>query len=69
MTQVSPDSAERPRSNGAFDHLIYVLKANPVTLLAFVMFALIVISALFGPALVPYDPLQSDAANALQAPS
>ncbi|MDY6860590.1 MAG: ABC transporter permease, partial [Pseudomonadota bacterium] len=55
--------------NGAFDHLIYVLKANPVTLLAFVMFALIVISALFGPALVPYDPLQSDAANALQAPS
>jgi peptide/nickel transport system permease protein len=46
-----------------------VLKANPVTLLAFVMFALIVISALFGPALVPYDPLQSDAANALQAPS
>ncbi|KGB81714.1 peptide ABC transporter permease [Rhodovulum sp. NI22] len=69
MTQVSPDSAEQPRSNGAFDHLIYVLKANPVTLLAFVMFALIVISALFGPALVPYDPLQSDAANALQAPS
>ncbi|WP_146592294.1 ABC transporter permease [Puniceibacterium confluentis] len=57
------------RTSGTLDHLIYVLRANPVTLLAFAMFAMIVLSAVFGPALVPYDPLQTDAKNALQAPS
>ncbi|MHC0053828.1 ABC transporter permease [Actibacterium sp. D379-3] len=62
---------ERPKSGGtgALAHLVYVLRSNPVTMIAFAMFALIVLSALFGPALVPYDPLASDAAHALQAPS
>ena len=50
-------------------HLIYILRANPVTLLAFGMFTLIMLSALFGPALVPYDPLQTNAARALEPPS
>ena len=50
-------------------HLIYILRANPVTLLAFGMFTLIILSALFGPALVPYDPLQTNAARALEPPS
>ncbi|MEM8811955.1 MAG: ABC transporter permease [Pseudomonadota bacterium] len=60
---------ESPKRSSGFDHLKYVLLANPVTLLAFAMFALIVLSAIFGPYLVPYDPLQTDASRALQPPS
>ena len=65
------DTAAAPRVHPQrkLDHLVYVLRANPVTLLAFVMFALIVLSAIFGPALVPYDPLATNAARALQPPS
>ncbi|MEP0521082.1 MAG: ABC transporter permease [Hyphomicrobiales bacterium] len=57
------------KTMGNLDHLIYVLRANPVTLLAFVMFGLLILSAVAGPALVPYDPMQTNAAIALQAPS
>jgi peptide/nickel transport system permease protein len=57
------------KASGALDHLIYVLRANPVTLIAFVMFAFIVLSAVLGPSLVPYDPLETNASRALQAPS
>lgn len=67
MTEVSQDPAAKP--SGSFDHILYVLKANPVTLIAFGMFALLIISAVFGPALVPYDPLATNASNALQPPS
>ncbi len=56
-------------TSGGFQHLVYVLRANPVTLVAFGMFALILFAAVFGPALVPYDPLATNAANALQPPS
>lgn len=67
MTDVSIKSAAR--TSGGLDHLIYVLRANPVTMLAFCMFALIILAAVFGPSLVPYDPLATNSANALQAPS
>jgi peptide/nickel transport system permease protein len=50
-------------------HMIYVLRGNPVTLLAFSLFLLIVLCAVFGPAQVPYDPLASEAGHALQPPS
>ncbi|MEM6665043.1 MAG: ABC transporter permease [Pseudomonadota bacterium] len=50
-------------------HIAYVLRDNPVTLLAFIMFALFIVAAVFGPGLVPYDPLESNAARALQPPS
>ncbi|MEL7525133.1 MAG: ABC transporter permease [Pseudomonadota bacterium] len=50
-------------------HIVYVLRSNPVTLLAFAMFAVLLLTALLGPALVPYDPLESNAARALQPPS
>ena len=46
-----------------------MLRENPVTLLAFIMFAFIILSALVGPAFVPYDPLETNASRALQAPS
>ena len=58
-----------PKSQGALTHVGHVLRENPVTMVAFALFALFVGCAIFGPALVPYDPLQSNAANALQPPS
>lgn len=56
-------------TDSTFAHVVYVLRSNPVTLLAFAMFAVLLVTALFGPMLVPYDPLQSNAARALQSPS
>lgn len=49
-------------------HLRYILTENPVTLVAGSIFALLVLFALFGPWIAPYDPLASSA-NALQSPS
>ena len=42
---------------------------NPVTGCALALFLLLVIAAILGPSLVPFDPLASDAAASLQAPS
>jgi peptide/nickel transport system permease protein len=50
-------------------HARYVIGENPVTGLAFALFLLIVLAALIGPYVVPYDPLASNTAAALQAPS
>lgn len=50
-------------------HARHVLSENPVTMLAAALFALFVAMALFGPWLVPYDPLASNAAVALHPPS
>ena len=50
-------------------HVRYVLQENPVTLAAFVMFAVFVLAALFGPLLAPHDPLATNAGPALQPPS
>jgi peptide/nickel transport system permease protein len=70
---VSPDGLPDRRLGAQrakfFGHIIYVLKSNPVTLVSFAMFAVILVAALFGPWLVPYDPLASNAAVALQPPS
>lgn len=68
-TTLPPTAAERKTGSGALAHTIYVLRENPVTALSFAMFAFFIGSAVLGPALVPYDPLQTNAANALQAPS
>lgn len=50
-------------------HVVYVLRSNPVTGVAFAMLAAILAAALLGPALAPYDPYASDAAHALEPPS
>ncbi|MBX2832904.1 MAG: ABC transporter permease [Rhodospirillales bacterium] len=55
--------------SGALGHLIYVLRENPVTALAFIMFGVMVIAAVFGPYIVPYDPLATDSDSVLQPPS
>lgn len=56
-------------SGGMLRHVLYVLRANPMTLLAFLLLAMFVLAALVGPLLVPHDPFATNAANALQPPS
>ncbi|NBC31318.1 MAG: ABC transporter permease subunit [Alphaproteobacteria bacterium] len=53
----------------ALRHARYVVTENPVTLVAFTLFTLLVTAALFGPLLVPYDPLATNTLVALQPPS
>ncbi len=50
-------------------HIRYVLLGNVSTLGAAIGFVLLVALALFGPHLVPYDPLATSVMNALQPPS
>src|SRR5271154_4164533 len=53
----------------ALRHARYVLSENPVTTFAFSLFTFFVLCAILGPAIAPYDPLASDTAQALHAPS
>jgi peptide/nickel transport system permease protein len=53
----------------ALRHARYVVTENPVTLAAFALLLVFVLLAILGPALAPYDPLASDAAHKLEAPS
>ena len=50
-------------------HFRYVIGENPITVLAFLIFLFLMLLALFGVMIAPYDPLASDTANALQAPT
>src|SRR3981081_2296773 len=52
-----------------FEHTRYVLGENRVTAFAFGLLVLIAFAALFGPYVVPYDPLASNTAAALKPPS
>ena len=56
-------------ANSVLRHARYVVSENPVTGFAFAMFLLIALTALFGPYIVPHDPLASDTAATLQPPS
>jgi peptide/nickel transport system permease protein len=50
-------------------HARHVLGENPVTLVSLLFFCLLLLIALFGNAVVPYNPLASNTQDALQAPS
>src|SRR5882757_8152014 len=52
-----------------FEHTRYVLGENRVTAFAFGLLVVILFAALFGPYVVPYDPLASDTVAALKPPS
>jgi peptide/nickel transport system permease protein len=56
-----PKDVARPQTGLAatLRHARYVIRGNTVTGFAFGLFALIVLAALIGPAIVPYDPLAS----------
>ncbi|WP_423457906.1 ABC transporter permease [Ottowia sp. VDI28] len=49
--------------------LLYFLRRNVTTAFAFVLLGLLLLTAAIGPALVPYDPLTTNMANVLQAPT
>jgi peptide/nickel transport system permease protein len=67
------DIAATARPDGGLAALIrhsrYVIAENPVTGFAFGLFVLIVLAAVLGPDIVPYKPLSSDTAAAMQPPS
>ncbi|MCK8783492.1 ABC transporter permease [Roseomonas sp. NAR14] len=67
-TAPAPAPASPPGST-LLGHARYVVAENPVTGLAFGMAILLVVAALFGQWIAPYDPLASDTAAALQGPS
>jgi peptide/nickel transport system permease protein len=65
---MSTSLAAAPPRPGLLRHIRYVLGENPVTALAFALFALLVLCAVAGPVLVPYDPI-AGVGQALQPPS
>jgi peptide/nickel transport system permease protein len=67
-TAPSPKLKGPPRTS-YWQHLKHVVSENPVTGLAFGLFGLFIGMALFGPYLVPYDPLNTGVGPALQPPS
>ena len=74
MSSVAPavEPAAPVRTSGLsaiFEHTRYVLGENRVTAFAFGLLVVILFAALFGPYIVPYDPLASNTASALKPPS
>ncbi|WP_022721667.1 ABC transporter permease [Rhodopseudomonas sp. B29] len=76
MSSVAPSIGDTPSTPArrsplmeTLSHTRYVLGENRVTAFAFALLVLIVLAALIGPYIVPYDPLGSDTAQALKAPS
>jgi len=68
----APPQATKPAASGMMAmvrHTQYVLAENPVTAGSFALFVAFLIAAILGPSIVPYDPLASDTAAALQSPS
>lgn len=55
--------------SGRWQQWRYLVAGNPVTVAAALVFVALLLCALFGPALTPYDPLASNTDRALQAPS
>ena len=75
MSSVTADTVpaeETKRKSGLvsmFEHTRYVLGENRVTAFAFGLLVVILFAAIFGPYVVPYDPLASDTAQALKPPT
>jgi peptide/nickel transport system permease protein len=74
MSSVAPtvEPAAPARTSGLmalYEHTRYVLGENKVTAFAFALLIVILFAALFGPLIVPYDPLASDTSVALKPPS
>ncbi|MBO6509939.1 MAG: ABC transporter permease, partial [Roseibium sp.] len=45
MTDIASPPQARSRHHGALDHFVYVLRSNPVTMLAFIMLAILLTAA------------------------
>ena len=69
MSEITLPKREAAGLAATFKHARYVIGENPVTGFAFGLFVIIVIAAVLGPYLVPYDPLASNTPMALKPPS
>jgi peptide/nickel transport system permease protein len=69
MTDTTAASPRESPIGSLLRHSRHVLAENPVTGFAFALFLLIVLAAMFGPEIAPYDPLASNTAQALKPPS
>lgn len=74
MSTVAPaaEASSPPQASGfaaTLQHARYILGENLVTAFAFGLLILIIFLAIFGPWIVPYDPLASNTAQALKPPS
>jgi peptide/nickel transport system permease protein len=73
MTMDADAGTEAVKSGGSMTdtvaHARHVITGNSATAGAFVLLAVLVFVAIFGPWIVPYDPLASSTANALRPPS
>jgi len=67
--QLAAGAAPRSALARGYAHFRYVMTANPVTFLAFLLLAGMIVVALFGPLLAPHDPLATLADQALKPPS
>ena len=63
------NSSYNLKNSKFLNHFIIILKENPITFFAFLMLFFFLICAIFGPYIVPYDPLETNAKIALQPPS
>src|SRR6202046_3345644 len=69
MTDIAISPSRENALAALLKHARYIVAENPVTGFAFGLFVLIVLAAVFGPHIVPYDPLASDTTQALKPPS
>ncbi|MEN2991353.1 ABC transporter permease [Tistrella sp. BH-R2-4] len=69
MAEIASPPVLPARNGSLVAHARHVFTGNPVTGIAFLMFVALVLVAIFGPLLVPHDPLASDTAAALSPPS
>jgi peptide/nickel transport system permease protein len=69
MTDTTAAAPRESQVASLLRHSRHVLAENPVTGFAFALFLLIVLAAVFGPQIAPYDPLASNTAQALKPPN
>ncbi|MEZ0219264.1 MAG: ABC transporter permease, partial [Tardiphaga sp.] len=56
-------------SSATLQHAAFILRGNPITGIAAIGAALLIFVGIFGPWIVPYDPIASNVQNALMPPS
>ncbi len=72
MTTMAPVVVPEVQKSGfaaTLSHARYILSENLVTAFAFGLLILILLAAIVGPYVVPYDPLASDTSQTLKPPS
>ncbi|WP_322002782.1 ABC transporter permease [Marinobacter alexandrii] len=66
---ITPSTAPRAQTReGYWHHLRYIMAENPLTGISFGLFFGLIAVAIFGPYLVPFDPVATGVGHALQPP-